>query len=130
MGRPFCISCVRSLLVFLLACTISTGLLSSPVEIPFSVMLLQSQLPHEGSRLTSGQNCIFHHSSHECIVLSNILPSAENLLFFSKTSFLDLSWTLKDIPCFSEIRFFCYLAVGFVKARFYRLALSTYQVLL
>ena len=42
---------------------------------PFSVMLLQYQLPHRGSAADLLQGVVLHchHNSHGCIVLSNIL---------------------------------------------------------
>ena len=58
---------------------------------PFSVQLLRSQLSHKGlaEDLLLGADCsrelYCHHNSHSCIVLSNTLSSAENLLFFCKT---------------------------------------------
>ena len=78
---------------------------------PFSEMPLQSQLPHGGSvaDLRPGADCSpvlhCHRNSHGCTVLSNILPSAENVLFFER-HFPDLPWTVEDLPCFSEVRSF------------------------
>ena len=44
----------------------------------------------------------FLHNSHSCTVLSHLL----RISFSSVRHFLDLSWIVEDLPCFSEVRSF------------------------
>ena len=70
-------------------------------------MLLQSKLPHgglvadlPGAGCSPVLRCL--NNSHSCTVLSNML----RISFSSVIHLLDLSWIVKDLPCFSEVRSF------------------------
>ena len=85
MGQPFsCFPdlvtdlCQTLIMISMVVLTISAGILSTPSNFPFSMQLLQSQLPHEGSAVDflgaeCSQELYCHHNSHSCIALSNTL---------------------------------------------------------
>ena len=100
-----------------------------------SVILQQSQLPHEGLvvDLLLGAYCSpelhCHHNSHGCIVSEQYTVHLLRNSCSSVRHFPDLSWIVEDGPCFSE-ELVCSVAIVFVESSFDLFTLSTYPVLL
>ena len=84
------------------AWTSSAGILSTPVDFPFSQWCYcQSQLPHgqQSSTALSLQLSWLYSSEQYSVHLLRISCS-------SVRHFPDLSWIVEDLPCFSKVRSF------------------------